>query len=85
MATINEIYLVWTDNSDNELGFVVERCLEQTTGKGKNRVTSCDFVQYGTTSADSTSLTITTESGYNYRVKAVNKNGDSAYTNNASI
>lgn len=76
-ATLN-----WTDNSDNETGFVIERCLEQTTGKGKKRVTTCDFVQYGTTTgADITSLSIPIESGYRYWVKATNTEGDSDYTN----
>ena len=79
-ATLN-----WADNSDNETGFFVERCLEQTTGKGKNRVTICDFSQYGEVGANITSLSISVDSGYRYRVKAVNDAGDSAYTNAVSI
>ena len=82
-ATLN-----WTDNSDNETGFVVERCLEQTTGKGKNRVTICDFSGYEITGANDTSnfsLSIPTDSSYRYRVKAENEYGFSIYTNEVPI
>ena len=75
-ATIN-----WTVNSDNETGFVIESCLEQTTGKGKNRITTCEFTTFATTGANMTSQSVLTESGYRYRVKATNTVGDSAYTN----
>jgi PKD repeat protein len=79
-ATLN-----WIDNSDNETGFVIESCLEQTTGKGKNRVTSCDFSEYMSTGADTTSQSVPTDSGYRYRVKAVNALGSSVYTNEVLI
>jgi len=82
---ITDATLNWTDNSDNETSFVIERCLETTTGKGKNRVTSCGFIQYGGSTADITSLPVPIESGYRYRVKAVNDVGASAYTNEVSI
>jgi PKD repeat protein len=91
---VTDAILNWMDNSDDETGFIIERCLEQTTGKGKKSVTTCDFSQYGVmvdanpTSLSiptATSLSIPTDSGYRYRVKAVNDAGDSAYTNEVSI
>jgi PKD repeat protein len=82
---ITDVTLNWTDNSDNETGFVVERCLEQTTGKGKKKVTTCDFTAYITTGANTTSQSVATESGYRYRVKAINDIGSSNYTNDVLI
>jgi PKD repeat protein len=82
---ITKATLNWTDNSDIETGFVVERCLEETSGKGKNRVTSCNFSAYSTPSANTTSLSVLIDSGYRYRVKAFNAVGPSAYTNEVSI
>ena len=79
---ITEATLNWTDNSDNEAGFVIERC--QTTGKRKNRVTTCDFADDITTSADTISWPIPIDGGYRYRVKAVNSVGVSATTNEVS-
>jgi PKD repeat protein len=86
---VDSATLSWADNSDNESGFVVERCLEETTGKGKNRTTTCYFAEYSTyganTTSQSISIPIPTDSGYRYQVKAVNDAGDSAYTNEVSI
>ena len=82
---MNQIDAFWTDNSGNETGFVIERCLEKTTGKGKKRVTTCNFGDYVTTGASITSFSVPTDSGYRYRVKAINAHGISAATNEASI
>jgi hypothetical protein len=78
------LYLNWTDNSDDEAGFVIESCLEVTTGKRKNKVTTCNFADDITTGADITSQSMPTDSGYRYRVKAVNAVGASATTNEVS-
>ena len=83
--TITSAELTWVDNSNNETSFVVESCLEQTSGRGKNRVRTCDFTVYEIVGQNVTNLNIPTESSYNYRVKAVNENGDSGYTNEISI
>jgi PKD repeat protein len=82
---VTDATLNWTDNSDNETGFVIERCLEETTGKGKNRVITCDISGYVTIDANTTSQSVLFDSPYRYRVKAVNDAGDSAYTNEVSI
>jgi PKD repeat protein len=78
-ATLN-----WMDNSDNEDRFVIERCLEETTGKGKNRATNCNFADYKTTGVDTTDQSIPIDSGYRYRVKADNAAGTSGFTNEVS-
>lgn len=82
---ITDVTLNWTDNSDNETGFVVERCLEQKTGRGKNKVTTCDYTAYMTTGANTTSQSVATDSGYRYRVKAINAIGSSNYSNDVLI
>jgi uncharacterized delta-60 repeat protein len=70
----NQINLSWTDNSNNETGFKVER----KTGIGG---TYSQIATVGTniTTYSNTSLAAGTE--YCYRVRATNANGDSAYSN----
>ena len=72
-----EIDLTWTDNSNNEAGFKIERC----TGSGCN-----NFVQIATVGANVTSYSNTgllASTTYTYRVRAYNAGGDSAYSNTA--
>jgi len=82
---VSSAELSWTDNSNNEANFVIERCLEETSGKGKNRVRTCAYSEYLTVGADVNSAEVSTESGYKYRVKAINGEGASAYTNEVTI
>jgi PKD repeat protein len=74
----NQINLSWTDNSNNETGFKIERC------KGS----SCtSFVQIATVGADATTYSSTglnRNTWYRYRVRAYNAAGNSAYSNTAS-
>lgn len=68
-----QIDLSWTDNADNETGFVIERAL-----LGQS------FAQIGTVGAGVTNYVSTgllANSQYQYRVQAVNYAGNSAYTN----
>ncbi|MDD5512216.1 MAG: C25 family cysteine peptidase, partial [Candidatus Omnitrophica bacterium] len=80
-ATINankKVALSWQDESDDEEGFKLERSLNQASG----------FTQIATPAEDATSYTDTTvEPGttYYYRINAYNGNGNSAYSNLASI
>jgi chitodextrinase len=72
------INLTWADNSDNEDGFVVERC----TGAD-----CTDFAQIATVGAnieafEDTGLSRNTT--YSYRVRAFNPAGNSTYSNTAS-
>ena len=77
-ATIISITLNWQDNSINEDGFVVERCVE--SGKGKNKV--CNFSQLATVPANITDFQDPAPvNNARYRVKAYNLIGDSAYSN----
>ena len=73
-----QINLSWTDNSGNENGFSLERC--------KN-VGCTNFVQITQVGAGVTTFADTTvakNSTYNYRVRAFNAAGNSAYSNTAS-
>jgi len=67
------IQLTWTDNADNETGYVVERSEDGAT-----------FTQQDTAAADATTWTDTGARAlttYHYRVAAVNADGQSAYSN----
>ncbi|MDX2368699.1 MAG: hypothetical protein QNK36_09900, partial [Colwellia sp.] len=70
---------------NNANNFVIERCLEQRTGKGRNRVTTCTYGAYLTVEKDVNNVPVSTESGYKYRVKATNEMGSSSYSNEVSI
>jgi hypothetical protein len=72
----SQINLAWTDNSNNEDGFKVER---STNGSS--------FTQIATVGANVTSYASTglqKNKTYYYRVRAYNASGDSAYSNTAS-
>ena len=71
----SQITLNWIDNSSNETGFAVER----QNGATWTAVTT---VAANTTSYSDANLLQATS--YTYRVRAVNGNGASAYTNNST-
>jgi serine protease AprX len=76
------IALNWTDNSDNEDGFVIQRCA--VSGKGKNKV--CNFADIGSVGPDVTTFSDGPAGGtVKYRVRASNANGDSAYSNEVQV
>src|SRR5262249_40376179 len=70
------IQLTWSDNSNNESGFLIERSTNGTT------FTQIDSVGAGVTTYADSGLTANTQ--YTYRVRATNSVGDSTYTNTAS-
>ena len=74
----NRIDLTWTDNSDDEQSFKVERRLSGTS----------TFTQIASLVVNSTSYSdgdgLMPNTTYNYRVRAYNSNGYSYYTNEAS-
>jgi lysophospholipase L1-like esterase len=79
VATANgpQITLSWTDSSDNEVGFQIERSL--TSGGG--------FILLTTTTVNATSFLdagLEGDTRYFYRVRAVNSGGSSAYSNEAN-
>lgn len=70
----SSIRVQWTDNANNETGFVLERC----SGSG-----CTSFVGTDTVPADSTGRTQTglaTGTLFRYRLKSINAAGSSAYT-----
>src|SRR5215217_1240739 len=72
-----QINLSWTDNSGNESGFRIERC----------KTANCtNFVQVAQVGANVTTFAdaaLTKNTAYNYRVRAFNGGGNSAYSNTA--
>jgi len=76
-VSATQINLTWTDNSNNETSFKIER----KTGSGGT------YVQIATTGASAeffSNTGLTAGTTYFYRVRASNSSGNSAYTNQAS-
>ncbi len=75
-ASASTISLGWTDASNNETGFLVERSLN-----------GVDFTQVATLGAATTSYSsngLLASTTYYYRVRAYNSAGNSSYSNSAS-
>lgn len=75
----NQVNLRWTDNANNESGFVIEQCRNQNCN---------NFVEIGQTGANVTTFSHTgllNNTQYSYRVRAVNLGGDSAYSNTVKV
>lgn len=71
----NMVKLVWTDKSNNEDGFVIEQC------RSKGCMT---FVEIARPAANATvyiDTALLANTQYNYRMRAFNLGGTSAYTN----
>ena len=77
-ASSTQINLAWTDNSNNEDGFRIERC----QGAGCSNFTEIATVGANVVSYQNTGLTAATT--YQYRVRAYNTAGNSGYSNTAS-
>lgn len=76
VISATQVNLSWTDNANNETGFQVERSPEGTT-----------WTVIGTTTANITagsSVGLSPNTTYYYRVRAFNLGGNSAYSNTAS-
>ena len=74
----SQINLSWSDNSNNESGFEIDRC----TGSGCTGFTQIATTGAGANSFSNTGLAASTT--YTYRVRATNSAGDSANSNVAS-
>jgi hypothetical protein len=83
--------LTWSDNSDNENNFVIERCDQVNfTEKDNKRAASCagDWRPIATVEANVTRYvddTAIVDQTYLYRVRATNTSGSSGYTNEVVI
>ena len=76
-STGSNIDLDWTDNADNETGYILERA-----------VNGGNFSIINNSPANSESfsdIVPLTDADYSYRVKAVNSAGESDYSNTASV
>jgi hypothetical protein len=81
MATgisMTQIRLVWTDNSNNEDGFLIERCDKKNCRSviqvGQVEADVKEFVDFGLSAATQ----------YTYRMRAYNTAGFSAYSNKST-
>lgn len=72
----SQVDLTWTDNAQNETGYIIERSTDGT-----------NFTEIATLGADSVSYSDTniTPGTYTYRVKAVNGQLSSDYSNTATV
>ena len=71
------VTLRWTDASSNETGFSIERAVKAKT---------LSFTAVGTVGANVTTFSQTVTAGqWVYRVRAFNANGNSAYSNQATL
>jgi Fibronectin type III domain/Calcineurin-like phosphoesterase len=72
-----QINLSWADNSSNESGFRIERC------KNPNCTNFAQIAQVGANVTSFADTTVNKNTAYNYRVRAFNTGGNSAYSNTA--
>ena len=77
-ASSSQINLAWTDNSNNESGFKIERC----QGAGCSNFSQIATVGTNVTTYSNTGLLASTS--YTYRVRAYNSAGDSGYSTTTS-
>ena len=83
--------LAWKDNSNNETGFVIERCdqVYKDIRSAKMTVTCRGAWQtVGSVTGNTTTYVdnaVIANQTYIYRVKAINQSGSSAYTAEAFI
>lgn len=77
--TRSEITLNWIDNSENETGFLIERC-----NRGKNCTNFVQIAEVGPGITSFTNIGLSNNTAYRYRIKAFNAVGTSAYSNIAS-
>jgi PKD repeat protein len=84
---ITGITLTWIDNSNNETLFVIQGCKQVTTGRGKNRIVSCDYIEVGNTGEQNiTSFSVDLSYKHDhFQVKAVNAEVSSAWSNELKI
>ncbi|MGQ9633720.1 MAG: S8 family serine peptidase [Bryobacteraceae bacterium] len=73
-VTKTSISLAWSDNSDNETGFELERCTR-----------SCILISLPVNSSNYTDTGLKRNTSYSYRVRAVNESGASDWSNSITV
>jgi len=89
-ASSSSVQLTWNDNSNNEAGFVIERCDQILRDMSSAKTPTCRgaWKTVASVAANTTTYvdrTVTANQTYIYRVKATNSSGSSAYTPEAVI
>jgi hypothetical protein len=74
-VSTSQINLSWTDNSNNEQGFRIERCT------GNNCTNFVQIAQVGANVTAFSNTGLARNTRYRYRVRAFNAGGNSAYSN----
>jgi len=77
-ASSSQVNLRWTDTSDNEDGFKIERC------QGAGCTTFAQIAQVGPNASSYSDSGLAAGTTYGYRVRAFNSAGDSGYSSPAS-
>lgn len=77
-ASPTQINLLWTDASNNETGFKIERSPDGVNGWSQIGTVGANVTTYANTG-------LTSNPPYFYRVRATNAGGDSVYSNVASV
>jgi YVTN family beta-propeller protein len=77
MESSNEIFLSWTDNADDELGFKIERREDSQEAYVQIAKVDADEIDY-------TDTGLARATTYHYRVRAFNEASDSDYGSSAS-
>ena len=73
-VTKTSISLAWTDNSDNETGFELQRC-----------TSTCVILSLPVNTASYTDTGLNRNTAYTYQVRAVNSAGPSAWSNSITV
>lgn len=77
-VSVSQISLVWSEGSNNEDGFKIERC------SGVNCINFTQIAQVGSNVTSFPNTGLSRNATYRYRVRAFNAAGNSAYSNTAS-
>lgn len=79
VQSTNQIVLSWVDNATNELSYLIERC------KGASCTTFSQVASVGANVTGYANSRLRRNTSYNYRVRATNATGNSAYSNTLSV
>ncbi len=83
-VSASQINLAWTQNSNNEDGFKIERCMGTQAFCDGNPASFSQIAQVGVDVTNYSSTGLAASTTYSHRVRAYNGSGNSGYTNTAS-